>query len=196
MALIYYSFTIKLQVNRLVIAYNDEPPNKKGNPRKGHTKGLVVADERAGFWLVHSVPLFPNITQDPNDYNYPGTGHMYGQSFLCLSLAANQINIVGKQLLYNEPDLYETNLPNALADVYSNFAQLIKGETISEAPFWNQETLTTRGSVTFDAFAKTGKFEKDLYEDWVAPTLNVDLYVETWIHGPGVLPSNCTRKNR
>lgn len=48
--------------DRLMIAYNDEPPNKKGEPKYGHLKGVVVADKRSGFWLVHSVPLYPNIS--------------------------------------------------------------------------------------------------------------------------------------
>lgn len=51
-----------LRSERLVIGYNDEPPNKQSNSKKGHLKGLLVADESSGFWLIHSVPLFPNIT--------------------------------------------------------------------------------------------------------------------------------------
>lgn len=191
-----FANNIQFQIERLLIAYNDEPPNKKGNSKRGHTKGLVVANQNTGFWLIHSVPLFPNITDDPHNFSYPETGKTYGQSFLCLSLAADQINTVGKQLLYNEPDTYETNVPTALNELYANFVLLINQQTIKVAPFWNQETVNTRGNVAFDVFAKTGKFEKDLYEDWVAPTFNADLYVETWIHGPGVLPSNCTRKNQ
>lgn len=50
------------QQKRILVAYNDEPPNAKGNSKNGHLKGVVVADKRSGFWLVHSVPLYPNIT--------------------------------------------------------------------------------------------------------------------------------------
>lgn len=54
----------KLNQTRLLLAYNDEPPNRKSNPSKGHLKGVVVADEHSGFWLVHSVPLYPNISSE------------------------------------------------------------------------------------------------------------------------------------
>lgn len=52
----------QVKEDRLLIAYNDEPPNAKGNSKKGHLKGVVVADKRSGFWQIHSVPLYPNIT--------------------------------------------------------------------------------------------------------------------------------------
>lgn len=50
--------------DRLLIAYNDEPPIGTTNNNKGHTKGVLVADAKSGFWLVHSVPLYPNISSE------------------------------------------------------------------------------------------------------------------------------------
>lgn len=57
----YYDRTNDVQ-DRLLIAYNDEPPIGHANEHKGHTKGVLVADAKSGFWLVHSVPLYPNIS--------------------------------------------------------------------------------------------------------------------------------------
>lgn len=50
------------KIDRLVIAYSDQPPNKKASSKKGHLKGVVVADKRSGFWLVHSVPQYPDLS--------------------------------------------------------------------------------------------------------------------------------------
>lgn len=131
-----------------------------------------------------------------SDYNYPSTGMNYGQSFLCLSLDAKQIDIVGKQLIYNEPQIYEKYLPSTLQSLYPNIDRLIQGKRRIYGPYWNDVELSTLNQETFKSFAKSSKFSKELYEDWVAPTLNTNLYVETWRKGSGNFPSNCTQRTR
>lgn len=121
---------------------------------------------------------------------------IYGQSFLCLSLNAKQIDIVGQQLIYNEVQIYDKQLSQSLQAIYPNVDRLIRGEHIADAPFWNLVDLTTIGGQRFKSFAKSSKFSKELYEDWVAPMLDTSLYVETWRKGPGNFPSNCTQNTK
>lgn len=81
--------------------YNDEPPDKRGNPKKGHTKGVVLLDKSEGIWLIHSVPHFPNISER----FFPITGIVYGQSFLCISLNYTNLDKVGKGTKHNKSNL-------------------------------------------------------------------------------------------
>lgn len=121
---------------------------------------------------------------------------IYGQSFLCLSLDAKQIDIVGQQLMFNEVEMYEKHLTTTLQSLYPNIDRLIRGERVANAPYWNLVDLITLEQEKFKSFAKSSKFAKELYEDWVAPMLNSNLYVETWRKGPGNFPSNCTQNTK
>lgn len=78
----------------------------------GHTKGVLAFDGSTGFWLVHSVPRFPQA----NDWSYPEDETIYGQSFLCVSLDAGGIEDVGGLLVLNKPSVYASNLPSSYAD--------------------------------------------------------------------------------
>ena len=92
--------------------YNDEHPNGKTSFTLGHTKGVIAFDEKSGFWLVHSVPKYPPALEDNDTYDYPHTGQMYGQSFLCISLQTkSSAEQIGTQMLYNHPYIYSINVP-------------------------------------------------------------------------------------
>lgn len=79
---------------------------------------------------------------------------------------------------------------------YDNVVKASMKQKITQAPFWNEATIRSVAGVEFKSFAKSRRFQKELYEDWVAPILQSDLYVETWQHGTGLMPSNCTRTQR
>lgn len=65
---------------------------------------------------------------------------------------------------------------------------------ITKGPFYRTETIESRDGMEFTSFAKTRKFEKELYSDLVVPYFHGgDYYAETWRHGGGNLPSNCSR---
>lgn len=76
--------------------YNDAPPNGPTTFTEGHSKGMVVANSDAGFWLVHSVPKFPQLPYQNNSYTYPENGLIFGQSFLCMSMTAEELDKVGE----------------------------------------------------------------------------------------------------
>jgi deoxyribonuclease-2 len=56
--------------------YNDQPPNKPFSLIYGHSKGVLVFEDKTqtGYWLVHSVPHFPPTIEQ--GYGYPDSGNI------------------------------------------------------------------------------------------------------------------------
>jgi deoxyribonuclease-2 len=56
------------------VFYNDQPPNIPISMVFGHSKGVLAFEEntQTGFWLVHSVPRFPQTIEQ--GYGYPDSG--------------------------------------------------------------------------------------------------------------------------
>ena len=182
----------ELSQNILYALYNDEHPDGNTSFTDGHTKGVVAFGPKDGFWLVHSVPHFPPNTENNGKYSYPHTGQMYGQSFLCISLRTiDSANAIGGQLLYNHPYMYSTNIPSWAKDKYSDFNLAIQGSHIKKPPYFHTTQLRSLQGVNFISFAKYTLFHKDLYADFVAPSLQSDLLTETWPNGPGKMNSSC-----
>lgn len=103
---------------------------------------------------------------------------------------SSQIDKIGRQLMYNEPDIYLNSTDN-FSGVYPILYSAIIGTRVKQPPYWNEETVLSSAGVEFKSFAKTRHFQRELYEDWVAQVLNTNLYVETWCHGTGIIPSDC-----
>lgn len=178
----------QLNTSDLVIMYNDETPEDKTDGSHGHTKGVVAADNDSGFWLVHSVPKYPPT--DFKKYSYPQTGHTYGQSFLCISLkSVEELETVGSQIAYNEPHVYLGQTNPTLEAIYPKLSKVATNSSwITQPPFHSTEKVSS-----FTIFSKSHKFNKELYVDWVAPALQTDLMVESWLHGSGVISSDCEK---
>ncbi|XP_005175349.2 plancitoxin-1 [Musca domestica] len=176
----------------LLLAYNDEFPNGTVIFSGGHAKGVVASDGVTGLWLIHSVPKFPNTTK----YEYPSTGCHYGQSFLCVTLPASEMEKVAEQLLFNEPNIYHHKITKELMEQFPTFEKVLQKDWIKTEPFNNVLNLITLEGKTFKSFAKSSQFNQELYEDFVAPTLDTNLLVETWRNGGGNLQSNCTRNDK
>merc|ERR1712080_122012 len=52
-------------------------------------------------------------------------------------------------------------------------------------------SLSSQAGIHFTSFAKYTDWDKDLYADLVAPSLQVPRAVETWPNDPGKMPSRC-----
>lgn len=177
----------------LLIFYNDEVPDGPTDNKNGHTKGVVATDGAYAIWLAHSVPKFPKFSE----YSYPSSGEHYGQSFLCITLnATTQMNSVVTQLLFNEPNIYFSRIPEKLSQTYPGLSDVIAKKWRSEKPFESLLELTSLNGSIFKSFAKGRHSNVELYKDWVAPLLDVDLMVETWRNDAGKLPSDCTKKDK
>ncbi|XP_012216163.2 plancitoxin-1 [Linepithema humile] len=194
--------------NAFFVMYNDDPPNRPSSAKYGHAKGVVIANQQQGFWLIHSVPNYPPIPNSGNDarrgrnadenapgnrseYDYPTSGENFGQSFLCISMNDDQFDVLGRQFMYNQIIVYWRNIPGAFADLFPVLADAANQKRIRQAPFSNKEVLRSSKGVQFLSFAKSDKWQKDLYDEFVAPTLKSDLFAETWLNGRGRLPSDC-----
>ncbi|XP_076755018.1 deoxyribonuclease II [Xylocopa sonorina] len=188
--------------------YNDSPPNASYAWSYGHTKGVVMVNGDQGFWLIHSVPNFPPVPKAglqtrplkkdgftiTDAYSYPQSGTFYGQSFLCVSLGSDQFDVVGEQLMYNEIAVYAKNIPAVLGRQYPLLRNATNQIHIKAPPYTNKAKIRSLGMVEFTSFAKSGKWGKELYGDFVAPQLQSNLYVQSWLNGRGKLPSICHRR--
>ena len=180
------------------VLYNDQADDVTFT--MGHSKGVLMFNETGLVWIVHSVPHFPPKTSDHrHEYYINSSQCYYGQSMLCMSLTFDQIKSVGRQLLFNYPQVYDAYIPDYLRTKYvDELSELVSvvdnGAHVTEEPWSNVEPLTTRGGEQMLSFAKYNEYGEDLYSGVVAQTLDSSLDTETWNNGGGTFPSNCTDK--
>ncbi|XP_072176526.1 plancitoxin-1-like [Diadema setosum] len=171
------------------LLYNDASPNGTESLHKGHTKGDVAFDQKSGFWLIHSVPKFPNSSDQ--SYMWPSNAEIFGQSMLCISMKTSEFVKVAKQFLYNNPRVYDANIPQSFLPKFHDLVSVTEGHHVESAPWNSSVVLTSTSGQDFTSYAKFVNFGEDLYSYWVAPALGDDMYAETW-RGSTKLPSFCT----
>ncbi|XP_063974026.1 plancitoxin-1-like [Diachasmimorpha longicaudata] len=168
------------------LLYSDQAPDVPAKPTFGHAKGAVVADLVDGFWMIHSVPNFPSDTR----YHYPDSGERNGQSFLCISIKSEELDVISPQLVYNQVIPYSYHIPEDFPQ-RSSLVDVSQRPTIRNPPFYRKQVIKSMRGTEFTSFAKTSKWQRELYGDFVAPQLQASLMVESWQNGRGKLPSKC-----
>lgn len=158
-----------------------------------HAKGVLTFDENTGFWLIHSVPLFPDPPIHTKKYSYPRSGRDNGQSALCISISTKEANKVITQLLYMRANVYSNLTTAQVVRSIPELDELLRRKW-PKSRNENIVDIDTLGGQRFTSFVRGPKsVYKDLYVDFMAPQLKSDLLVETWRRGAGTpLTSNCT----
>jgi len=180
------------------LMYNDDTSLEHGSNTHSdfaHAKGVFATSIEGGFWLIHSVPRFPR--QEVGKEAYAGitdNGRVNGQSFLCISLKADQSKLVVSQLLLAHPYVYQSGgFNDELSGVLgSEITSLLGDEEVAVKDSQARITpLQATDGTQFTSVIKSKNWGKELYADLVANVLNADLLVESWNNGRGTLPSSC-----
>ena len=171
------------------VFYNDANPEGKEFFDYGHSKGALAFTTDGGFWMIHTIPKYPNRVQD--GYDYPHSGTLYGQMFFCVNFNSSSFDIIGKQLRFNGPHIHDSQLPDSMADKFPNMKSLVNGDFILEAPYNMSVKLVSTGGKDLIHFAKNKNFGRDLYAAFVAPSLKTNLLAETWQRGSSKTGPSC-----
>ena len=93
------------------VLYNDQAD--KVSIVKEHTKGVVLFNSISAVWIVHSIPNYPP-KRSTGAYSIHPSQCIFGQSMLCMSFNVDQLPLVGQQLVYNYPQIYDFAIPDTL----------------------------------------------------------------------------------
>ena len=162
--------------------WNDAPPDapEAADATTGHTNGVIGANASSGFWLTHSTPGFPSLSV-PYSWDYAPTP-TYGQSFLCISLTREGVELAAEGVRYKDVWPYDSAVPTGeLSALYPNVVALLAGASLAGSFHAN---ITSADGVTFTHFSKSGSWGLDIYEDLAQPALVADMHVETWLRSP------------
>ncbi len=193
------------------VLYNDAFPNGTVSITSAHAKGVLASDELQGFWLVHSAPKFPTPPSSTAYQGLPLPEHKYGQSFLCVSFAHQQLELVAALLVLEQVHFLEATWPDlALSagmdkpspnvvdmftdDTGNQSIQTVLGHSTLEQSHHEhvQQPLQSSGGVQLMAFAKVpSQHPIFLYEQLVEPAFGSAFAAETWQNGWGPMPSLC-----
>lgn len=172
-----------LDLNNIAYAlYNDDPPppDTTASSTYAHAKGVMITDNETGFWLAHSKPNWPNARAQ-GAAGFPDSD--YSQSLMCMTLNSSSFDDIAAAQMVNYPYLYDSYISANLETMLPSFAAWIGGSQSSELNVTN--SFSGIGGDTYIQFAKNKKWGRDLYDDFVAPTFNESLNVETWRLGAG-----------
>ncbi|CAH1246795.1 DNASE2 [Branchiostoma lanceolatum] len=172
-------------------AYNDQWPDGQLYKNKGHAKGSILFDKDGGFWLVHSLPRFPNWLEEA--YNWPvgDFSTKYAHIFMCVTFEHSAFRMIGKLLMYMEPAIYDASLPASLQEDNPYFSPAMDGVGPAVPPWNKRAPLLSRGGVDILSFTKSGNYTEEMYKAFVGKHLDSDMAVQSWRTAKDSIPNSC-----
>ena len=132
----------------------------------GHSKGVLASSSSKGFWLIHSVPKFPDLTATAFAWEADVAD---GQNFLCLSLHASDAENIAKNLQHSHLHIYAWGVPPHLKSRFPNMQDTAGGKRAD-----GTGTVSFNiGATQFKSFFKSPSWNNDLYSALVQPGLAV-----------------------
>lgn len=167
--------------------YSDEPPgDSTASSTYAHSKGVLLSDTTQGFWLTHSKPNWPASRNTSLGLNaaiaFPDD--TYAQHLMCITINSSMANNIAKGLYIDRTKIYSSYYTSSIVNTMPSFYSWIQQSAKSSITNSTFTIFTTKGN-KFVQFAKSKEWDKDLWDDFVAPYYKVPMNVETWINGAG-----------
>ena len=166
--------------------WNDNPPASGSTSYYAHSKGILATDNTQGFWIVHSMPNWPFAPSGDEGANSPGpiSDDTYAQSFRCVSVGISEVNTIASGLRIDDVYVYGGYIPSDLASQLTQIQELLdkneRKDVDSDVLVWNSVA-----GVQYYQAAKSKAWDKDLWDDLIAPYFDTPMNVETWVNGNG-----------
>ena len=146
-AQLYGSEVISKSVEMYVGIYNDEPSDGTSvSSTYAHAKGILAASVSEGaFWLVHSMPQWPDLLSDADPGVFPSS--TYAQSLTCVTVTASTADVIAANLMISRPFIYTSLVSDDedLAETLPNMLSWLQGNHSSSDVTSNVSTISSAG---------------------------------------------------
>lgn len=171
------------------LIWNDSPPGSSNyNYTVGHSKGIWAwnLDSGDAIILQHSIPQFPLGPRQTSKYVGLGKNAWeYGQHAICLQTNIEELVKIAGLAQLVIPQIYDYRISSKTP---LQLSELASGK-VSTEPQCNSVSFNTNGNRNITYFAKSTQWNNELYAECVAPALQTNLAVESWIRGSAEGPA-------
>ncbi|CDW52384.1 Deoxyribonuclease (DNase) II [Trichuris trichiura] len=161
-----------------IIAYNDFPPNfRQPSKCSSPVKGVLGYKDNDGWWLIHSVDKWPDLTE--NAFKPPPAD---AGLIVCITLPFDQMEKWATVVYYQDPVVYYfKSVANAATSLESKDrlkALTIPAESVY-TPYAKMDVIENIGGAKVHLFGMLAQSNQDIYSTYMAPLLKQSLIAWT-----------------